>query len=219
MIDSIFPLRECELFRDLADEELSSIAILCSEVVEAEGAKLIREGQNADRLFVVTRGKVALHKRSGTARRAPGDYRGLLLLRPDPRMVCLGAARQVHPVRHGMGTRHAVGHPRVAASEGYRPEPGHGTANHAVPVRDHGAPASAGHSRAHHRKRDPVPGEIAGNKPPHVRVHILTIARPNCHSERSAAESKNLKTLNCVAYHTDTASPANSPLPSAALRP
>ena len=65
MIDSIFPLRECELFRDLADEELSSIAILCSEVVEAEGVELIREGQNADRLFVVTRGKVALHKRLG----------------------------------------------------------------------------------------------------------------------------------------------------------
>ena len=65
MIDSIFPLRECELFRDLADEEMSSIAILCSEVVEVEGAKLISEGQKADRLFVVTRGKVALHKRLG----------------------------------------------------------------------------------------------------------------------------------------------------------
>ena len=39
MIDSIFPLRECELFKDLADEELSSIAILCSEVVEAEGVR------------------------------------------------------------------------------------------------------------------------------------------------------------------------------------
>ena len=219
MIDSIFPLRECELFRDLADEELSGISILCSEVVEAEGAKLIREGQNADRLFVVTR-KGCPAQAIGRARRAPGDNRGLLLLRPDPRMVCTCAARQVHPVRHGMGTCHAVGHPRVAASEGYRPEPGHGTANYAVPVRDHGSPAPAGDSRAHHRKRDPLSGEIAGNKPPHVRVHILTgIARPNCHSERSAAESKNLKTLYCVAYHTDTASPANYPLPSAALRP
>ena len=32
MIDSIFPLKECELFKDLNDEELSQVAIICSEI-------------------------------------------------------------------------------------------------------------------------------------------------------------------------------------------
>ena len=95
MIDSIFPLRECELFRDLADEELSSIAILCSEVVEAEGAKLFREGQKADRLFVVARGKVALHKRLG--RRA--EHRSTTVAFCSPGQI-LGWSALVPPGRY-----------------------------------------------------------------------------------------------------------------------
>ncbi len=95
MIDSILPLRECELFRDLADDELSSIAILCSEVIEAEGAKLIREGQKADRLFVVARGKVALHKRLG--RRA--EHRSTTVAFCSPGQI-LGWSALVPPGRY-----------------------------------------------------------------------------------------------------------------------
>ena len=95
MIDSILPLRECELFRDLADEELAGIAILCSELVEAEGAKLIHEGQKADRLFVVARGKVALHKRLG--RRA--EHRSTTVAFCSPGQI-LGWSALVPPGRY-----------------------------------------------------------------------------------------------------------------------
>ena len=62
MINSIFPLRECELFKSLEDEELSRVAIICSELDMAEGAPLFVEGQAADRIYIVTQGRVALHK-------------------------------------------------------------------------------------------------------------------------------------------------------------
>ena len=62
MIDTIFPLRDSELFRGLDDEELSSIAIICSRVYMAEGERLFLEGQAADQLYLVTDGRIALHK-------------------------------------------------------------------------------------------------------------------------------------------------------------
>ncbi len=69
MIDSIFPLKECELFKDLNDEELSQVAIICSEIEKEEGAPLFTEGQPADRIYVVTRGTIALHKTFGVSSR------------------------------------------------------------------------------------------------------------------------------------------------------
>ncbi len=65
MIDTIFPLRRCELLSELNDEELSSIAILCSRVRLAEGQRLFLEGQAAERIYIVTDGRIALHKSLG----------------------------------------------------------------------------------------------------------------------------------------------------------
>ena len=69
MIDTIFPLRDCELLRGLDDEELSSIAIICSRVYLEEGARLFLEGQAADRIYLVTDGRIALHKNLARSQR------------------------------------------------------------------------------------------------------------------------------------------------------
>ena len=69
MIDTIFPLRDCELFRGLDDEELSSVAIICSRVYMAEGERLFLEGQAADQLYLVTDGRIALHKNLARSQR------------------------------------------------------------------------------------------------------------------------------------------------------
>ncbi len=65
MIDAIFPLRDCELLRGLDDKELSSIAIICSRVYLEEGERLFLEGQAADRIYIVTDGRIALQKSVG----------------------------------------------------------------------------------------------------------------------------------------------------------
>ncbi len=66
MINAIFPLRECELFTGLDDEELACIAIICSELDLSEGASLFSEHQPTERIYVVTEGKIALQKSIGT---------------------------------------------------------------------------------------------------------------------------------------------------------
>ncbi len=68
MIDTIFPLRDCELLSGLNDEELSSIAIICSRMRLAEGDRLFLEGQAAERIYIVTDGRIALHKSLGDHR-------------------------------------------------------------------------------------------------------------------------------------------------------
>ena len=65
LIHSIFPLKECELFKDLEDEELARVAIICSEMDIAEGAPLFSEGQPAQQIYIVTQGKIALQKSVG----------------------------------------------------------------------------------------------------------------------------------------------------------
>ena len=66
MINSIFPLRECELFKGLEDEELSRVAIICSEIELTEGETLFSEHWPAEQIYVVTRGSIALHQSVGT---------------------------------------------------------------------------------------------------------------------------------------------------------
>ena len=68
MIDTIFPLRDCELLNGLNDEELSNIAIICSRISMAEGDRLFLEGQEAERIYIVTDGRIALHKSLGDHR-------------------------------------------------------------------------------------------------------------------------------------------------------
>ena len=71
MINSIFPLKECELFNGLDDDELARVAIICSEIELAEGTSLFSERQSAERIYVVTRGQVALHKSIETFQAQP----------------------------------------------------------------------------------------------------------------------------------------------------
>ena len=62
MIDTIFPLRDCELLSGLNDAELSSIAIICTNTSMAEGDPLFTEGQRAEHIYIVTSGRIALQK-------------------------------------------------------------------------------------------------------------------------------------------------------------
>jgi signal transduction histidine kinase len=56
-------LSRSEIFGDLCEEDLLAIAGLCSEEIYDEGEALLIEGESADKLFVVERGRVALEKR------------------------------------------------------------------------------------------------------------------------------------------------------------
>ncbi len=67
MIDSIFPLRESELFSGLSSGDLSSIVNMCVDSRVGEGAMLFAQGHNAAWLYIVTDGLIALQ----TSMRAP----------------------------------------------------------------------------------------------------------------------------------------------------
>ena len=69
MIDTIFPLRDCELLSALSDKELSSIAIICSKTSVTEGDSLFMEGQRAEHIYIVTSGRIALQKNLGDRRK------------------------------------------------------------------------------------------------------------------------------------------------------
>jgi signal transduction histidine kinase len=56
-------LRRSELFGELPEADLVAIAAFCHEEVCHEGGIVLVEGETADRLFVVERGKIALEKR------------------------------------------------------------------------------------------------------------------------------------------------------------
>ena len=66
MINAIFPLKQCELFIGLDEDELSKVALICSEVDLGESETLFSEHQLADVIYVVINGRIALHKSSGT---------------------------------------------------------------------------------------------------------------------------------------------------------
>ena len=53
-------LRECELFATLSDDDLEKIVSSASEKQYEAGATIFHEGENADELFVLQEGKVAL---------------------------------------------------------------------------------------------------------------------------------------------------------------
>lgn len=56
-------LRRSEIFRDLCDTDLAAIAEFCREEIYRDGDTVLAEGQPAEMLFVVERGKLALEKR------------------------------------------------------------------------------------------------------------------------------------------------------------
>jgi signal transduction histidine kinase len=55
-------LRQYELFEAFDDQELGEVARLCHQASYAEGEKVLVEGEVADRLFIVQRGKLSLEK-------------------------------------------------------------------------------------------------------------------------------------------------------------
>lgn len=72
-------LKRSEVFSDLDEEDLLAIATFCFEEIFDEGQAILVEGEPADRLFVVERGKLALDKkvqlgRHSTPRNATIDY-------------------------------------------------------------------------------------------------------------------------------------------------
>src|SRR3974377_1709541 len=72
-------LRRSEIFGDLADADLLSIAAFCSEERYTEGEAVLSEGAPAAAVYVVERGKLALEKkiqigRHTTPRNAAIDY-------------------------------------------------------------------------------------------------------------------------------------------------
>ena len=98
MIDTIFPLRDCELLRKLNDAELSSIAIICTKTRMAEGDPLFQEGQAADHIYIVTNGRIALQKSLGDHRKK--TQRGeatIAFCRPDE---VVGWSALVEPYRY-----------------------------------------------------------------------------------------------------------------------
>ncbi len=74
-------LQRFELFTEFTDEDLAELAKLCTEKHCSHGAKLIEEGDPADRLYLVLDGKLSLEKRvqlgrSGSSRKATISIRG-----------------------------------------------------------------------------------------------------------------------------------------------
>jgi signal transduction histidine kinase len=72
-------LGSAEIFGDLCETELLTIAEFCHEETCEEGQAVLVEGEQADRLFIVERGKLALEKkvqlgRHSTPRNATIDY-------------------------------------------------------------------------------------------------------------------------------------------------
>jgi signal transduction histidine kinase len=56
-------LRQYELFETFTDEEMAEIVELCQQATYPEGAKVLIEGEVAERLFIVHQGKLSLEKK------------------------------------------------------------------------------------------------------------------------------------------------------------
>jgi len=74
-------LAQSVIFKNVAEEDLLAIAEFCYEENFREGETMLVEGESAERLFVIARGKLALEKkvqigRHSTPRNATIDYVG-----------------------------------------------------------------------------------------------------------------------------------------------
>jgi CRP/FNR family cyclic AMP-dependent transcriptional regulator len=95
------PLSGSELFRSLSEEALARVALKASTVRLEDNAVLFNEGEEANELFVVLSGRVAIAKRSPDGRESlvalmePGDLFGEMpLFDEEPRS---GTARALEP--------------------------------------------------------------------------------------------------------------------------
>jgi CRP-like cAMP-binding protein len=62
-MDVLATFRSCELFTGLSDEELQEIAAIASEGAYEEGDLIIAEDELAQRLFILSAGRVQVHVR------------------------------------------------------------------------------------------------------------------------------------------------------------
>ena len=95
-------LRRNPLFAALDDEQSAELRASMSEVTLARGDSLFHEGDPGDRLYVVTEGKVKLHRTSPDGREnmlavvGPGELIGeLSLFDPGPRTATATALTEV----------------------------------------------------------------------------------------------------------------------------
>ncbi len=63
MTNLIDQLRQSEIFSGLSQADLEAIAAFCAEETFNEGSSVLVEGDPADKMFIVTRGKLALEKK------------------------------------------------------------------------------------------------------------------------------------------------------------
>ncbi len=75
-------LRRSEVFRDLCDADLAAIAEFCREEIYRDGDTVLAEGQPAETLFVVERGKLALEKRIQIGRHSTPRNATIAYIRP-----------------------------------------------------------------------------------------------------------------------------------------
>lgn len=103
-------LRRAPLFAALDDEQAAELRASMSEVTLARGDALFHEGDPGDRLYVVTEGKVKLHRTSPDGREnmlavlGPGELIGeLSLFDPGPRTATATALTEVKLLGLGHG--------------------------------------------------------------------------------------------------------------------
>ncbi|MCL2731529.1 MAG: Crp/Fnr family transcriptional regulator, partial [Actinomycetia bacterium] len=103
-------LRRAPLFAALDDEQAAELRASMTEVTLARGDSLFHEGDPGDRLYVVTEGKVKLHRTSPDGREnmlavvGPGELIGeLSLFDPGPRTATGTALTEVKLLGLGHG--------------------------------------------------------------------------------------------------------------------
>jgi CRP-like cAMP-binding protein len=104
-------LRRAPLFAALDDEQAAELRASMTEVTLARGDSLFHEGDPGDRLYVVTEGKVKLHRTSPDGREnmlaviGPGELIGeLSLFDPGPRTATATAVTDVKLARMPQST-------------------------------------------------------------------------------------------------------------------
>ena len=95
-------LREVRLFKDIADPELTALALTLRERPVKRGGVLFREGEAGEEMFIVLRGSIVISKpvtgrvEQVLARIGPGDFFGeMSLFDRSPRSATIQAESDV----------------------------------------------------------------------------------------------------------------------------